>query len=213
MDDYFRKQLSAETLSLVDDIEQALQQSIELEHQPERRKFACTFESKQPRILAPTLDNLPEGSIIHELLHLKRWSIEGVKRLVASDSYFERDNDILTLDNAIEHIFILPEEIQRYPRRSGYWENTLQIKLRAVKKSKAPESDILGHCILCCAQARRATRSISLHNGWKNYLVKSGRQRVVNRHLEKIFTAKSKDVIVDLMVSVLEIPQEAIEQI
>lgn len=213
MEEHFRKQLSGETLALVDDIEEALQLPIEFDHQPKRSKFGCTFESRRPIILAPTLDNLPEGSVIHELLHLKRWSIDGVKRLVASDSYFECDNDILKLDNAIEHIFILPEEIRRYPRRSGYWENTLQTKLRDVKKSKLPASDILGHCILCCAQARRVTRSISLHNGWKNYLVRSGQQRAVNHYLEKILATNSKEVVVDLMASVLKIPKEAIDQI
>lgn len=211
MDDYFLRQLSTDTQSLVYEIEGVLEKPIEFVCRANIGTLGCTFELGKPCILAPVLDQLPEGAVIHELLHLRRWAVEGVKRLKAGDGYLDLDSNVVVLDNGIEHLFILPEEIRRWPRRKGYWENKLLRKLKGVKESKAPAVDILSHCILCYALALRAVPSVSLHRGWRNYLVATRREKLVYTHVEEILSAQSKEVIVDIMVTVLEIPKDVIE--
>ncbi|OAJ52612.1 hypothetical protein A6V37_09215 [Paraburkholderia ginsengiterrae] len=73
------------------------------------------------------------SSVFHELLHLKRYFVDGMPKLVYCDDEheFEDDDDARTpqlfasLDNQIEHLFIVPIELARYSCARGYWEERI----------------------------------------------------------------------------------------
>lgn len=59
------------------------------------------------------------------MLHVQRFHVEGVPKLVLAknEEWDERYSDNLcALDNAIEHIVIVPVELQFHPDRREHWE-------------------------------------------------------------------------------------------
>jgi hypothetical protein len=68
----------------------------------------------------------PNASVYHELRHIQRALVEGVPRLIVCED-FEPWNPanydaISDLDNNIEHLFIVPGELAKFPERRAYWE-------------------------------------------------------------------------------------------
>lgn len=97
---------------------------------PHREKMACDFGRLHAVIQVP--DGGPprdSASIYHELLHLKRYFVDGIPKLVYCDDAHEFANDadarlpqlFARLDNQIEHLFIVPHELARYRSARCYW--------------------------------------------------------------------------------------------
>ncbi len=83
------------------------------------------IESQYARLFAPTNGYFPDGAVRHEMLHVKRFHIDGAPKLALADevAWDKRLSDALgDLDNAIEHIVIVPEELQFHPERRSHWE-------------------------------------------------------------------------------------------
>ena len=74
---------------------------------------------------APTNGYFPEGAVRHELLHVRRLLVEKVPRLVLAGH--ANLNELLEialtgLDNELEHLVIVPEELEAHPERREHWE-------------------------------------------------------------------------------------------
>ncbi|HEY4084144.1 MAG TPA: hypothetical protein VGM81_25940 [Burkholderiaceae bacterium] len=86
--------------------------------------------ARQVLLGAPTNGYFPDGAVRHEVLHVKRCHIDGVPQLVLADSVVPWDqavSDMLAgLDNAIEHLVIVPEELRLHPERRDHWEAQMQ---------------------------------------------------------------------------------------
>lgn len=83
------------------------------------------IEAKYARLFVPTNGYFPDGAVRHEVLHVKRFHIDGVPKLALADNeaWDKRFSDSLgALDNAIEHIVIVPEELKLHPERRWHWE-------------------------------------------------------------------------------------------
>lgn len=77
------------------------------------------------QLFAPTNGYFPDGAVRHELLHVQRFHIEGVPKLaLADEEEWDRGfSDAMgALDNAIEHVVIVPKELQFHPERREHWE-------------------------------------------------------------------------------------------
>jgi hypothetical protein len=89
--------------------------------------LACEINKSSAKILIPHKNYFPNDSVYHELLHLRRLSIEKVPRILVCDDYDrwtpELESGLVSLDNDIEHFFIVPDELRKYPDRYSYWEN------------------------------------------------------------------------------------------
>jgi hypothetical protein len=88
-------------------------------------KLAIVIEAQYVRLFAPTNGYFPDGAVRHEVLHVKRFHIDGVPKLALADAedWDKAYSDGLgDLDNAIEHIVIVPEELQFHPDRREHWE-------------------------------------------------------------------------------------------
>lgn len=81
------------------------------------------------QLFAPTNGYFPDGAVRHEILHVQRFHIEGVPKLALVD---EEDWDrgfsdaMGALDNAIEHVVIVPVELQFPPERREHWEAVMR---------------------------------------------------------------------------------------
>ena len=88
-------------------------------------KLEVEIDAQRVRLFAPTNGYFPEGAVRHEVLHVQRFHIEGVPKLVLADeeNWDEAFSDALgTIDNAIEHVVIVPVELQFHPERREHWE-------------------------------------------------------------------------------------------
>ncbi len=92
--------------------------------------LAVVIEDRRNIIFAPTNGYFPDGAVRHELLHLKRFHVDGVPKLVAAVTPWATPaispDAMGTLDNSIEHIVIVPLELQHHPERREHWEAVLQ---------------------------------------------------------------------------------------
>jgi hypothetical protein len=87
--------------------------------------LAISINAQTIELFAPTNGYFPDGAVRHEVLHVRRFHIEGVPKLALNDNekWDERFSDSLcSLDNAIEHVAIVPLELQLHPERRTHWE-------------------------------------------------------------------------------------------
>lgn len=90
--------------------------------------LACQMSASFARILVPAEGYFPAGSVLHELLHLRRILVEGVPRLVVADTLSDElwslrlVDRLVAQDNALEHLVIVPREVEVLPERRAYWE-------------------------------------------------------------------------------------------
>ncbi|MBB5393816.1 MULTISPECIES: hypothetical protein [unclassified Herbaspirillum] len=92
-------------------------------------KLAVVIDAKSIQLFAPTNGYFPDGAVRHEVLHVRRFHVEGVPKLALADSeeWDKGFSDALgALDNAIEHIIIVPEELQFHSDRRKHWETVMQ---------------------------------------------------------------------------------------
>jgi len=88
-------------------------------------KLAVVINAQSIQLFAPTNGYFPDGAVRHEVLHVQRFHVEGVPKLALADSeeWDKRFSDALgDLDNAIEHVVIVPVELQFHPERREHWE-------------------------------------------------------------------------------------------
>jgi len=81
------------------------------------------------QLFVPTNGYFPDGAVRHEVLHMQRFLIERVPKLVlAENARWDKgiSNQLVNLDNAIEHLLIVPVELQLHPERRQHWEAMMQ---------------------------------------------------------------------------------------
>lgn len=91
--------------------------------------LACDIDEDGAVLLVPSMDYFPDSGVVHEVLHIRRMLVEGVPRLSDSTAYSHWNPqiaDVLTdLDNALEHLVIVPEQLERCPESRQYWESVM----------------------------------------------------------------------------------------
>ncbi|MES2181944.1 MAG: hypothetical protein V4493_07575 [Pseudomonadota bacterium] len=88
-------------------------------------KLAIDIDAQSIQLFAPTNGYFPAGAVRHEVLHVQRFHVEGVPKLVLADNeeWDKGFSDGLgNLDNAVEHVVIVPVELQFHPERRTHWE-------------------------------------------------------------------------------------------
>jgi hypothetical protein len=133
VDNGYRNRLSSDIQQFVEEIEAAVGFEIMVEvrapeneaRQQGRRTLKCEVDPHGARIIIPEVDHFPETSVLHELLHIRRFLVEKVPRLIICDDYEpsspEFEQALTGLDNSIEHLIIVPKELAMKPERESYW--------------------------------------------------------------------------------------------
>lgn len=92
-------------------------------------KLATNISQYHVQLFVPTNGYFPNGGVRHEVLHAKRFLLDGVPKLALAD-HVELDNQLANrltaLDNALEHLVIVPVEISLHPERGEHWEIVLR---------------------------------------------------------------------------------------
>lgn len=132
----YRALLPAWLAAMVDEAEAAMALPIEVTVDPAQAKgspdepdpLACQMSASFARVLVPTEGYFPAGSVLHELLHLRRFLVEGIPRLVVADALPDElwsprlVDSLVAHDNALEHLVMVPREVEVLPERRAYWE-------------------------------------------------------------------------------------------
>lgn len=91
--------------------------------------LACDIDEDGATILVPSTDYFPDSAVVHEVLHIRRILVDGVPRLSDNTGYSHWNPQIgsaLTdLDNALEHLVIVPEQLERCPESRQHWEQVM----------------------------------------------------------------------------------------
>ena len=138
MDSSYFDRLPADIQELVEEIETAVGFEIDIEvREPEedacrrgRSPLKCEVDLHGARIITPVADHFPDSSVLHELLHIRRFLVEKVPRLTFCENYDswspEFESALTSLDNSIEHLIIVPHELARKPKRKTYWVEVMR---------------------------------------------------------------------------------------
>ena len=138
-DEYFYR-LSGHVRELVEEVEKASGVPIVVTVRPDKR-VSCRPHLSQGEIFTPAPEALGDGSVIHEVLHLRRFLVEGVPLLIVRGDYEQwqpgMEDRLTRQDNAFEHLIVVPEELRRCPERRGYWEQMMLQRWNEIRESEA----------------------------------------------------------------------------
>lgn len=137
MEQQYLKRLSTEVQAFVAHIESRIGMEVRVVREealnssgPMRQgMLKVDVEPDSVRLHVPTNDYFPDGAVRHELLHVQRMLLDNTPRLVPSDEALNDDSfaeGLLQLDNAIEHLVIVPIELKLHPERAQHWESVMR---------------------------------------------------------------------------------------
>jgi hypothetical protein len=134
----FKDRLGATVRAMVDEIECASNLDIAVVVDPSRNVgrgeganyMGCELSECDATIITGDSAYFPDASVFHELWHVRRILVEGVPRLLSNEDFEGGsaclDTAIAHLDNNLEHLVIVPTEIEAFPDRRSYWVDRLQ---------------------------------------------------------------------------------------
>lgn len=90
--------------------------------------LAIIIKDRSIQLFAPTNGYFPNGAVRHEVLHVQRFHVEGVPKLAADNENWDKafSDGLGTLDNAVEHVVIVPVELKFHPERRPHWEAVMR---------------------------------------------------------------------------------------
>lgn len=112
-------------------------------------KLSIDIESQSIRLNVPTNGYFPDGAVRHEVLHAHRLHVAQVPRLaVAEDADWAPafESGLTQVDNALEHLVIVPVELQHHPLRHEHWDAVMS----QAWGQKLPQADALDRRIGAC---------------------------------------------------------------
>jgi len=173
-------------------------------------KLAVVINAQSAQILVPTNSYFPDGAVRHEVLHVKRFLVECVPKLtLADDEDWDKDfSDALgALDNAIEHLVIVPLELEHHPERRKHWESVM--KDVCLDLSQVPEGERRLVVCLHWTFIRRVLPSSPMTDVIRDFAVDHGLLEMANRFFEQfISAAESKEELIRLIFHTFpEIPR------
>lgn len=126
--------LPQDIIRLVQEIESHIDDEIHVKVDEARSyRLACEVDKHGAAILTHMRDYFPEDSVLHELLHIRRICLNKVPQLVVCDSFEnwtpELETGLKPLDNNLEHLIIVPEELEYRPDRKEYWKSRIINKI------------------------------------------------------------------------------------
>lgn len=100
------------------------------------------IKDRSIKLFAPTHGYFPSGAVRHEALHVQRFHVEGVPKLAADNENWDKANSdrLVGIDNALEHLVIVPVELQFHPERREHWEAVMRHVCVALPN--IPEGDL-----------------------------------------------------------------------
>ncbi|CAJ6406902.1 Uncharacterised protein [Burkholderia pseudomallei] len=153
MEDHYLRQLPDDLQALVQGMEQQSGIVIQVEVDPARGgTMACDVDEHGATLLVAREEFFQPASVMHELLHVRRFLVNGVPQIVVNDDYNdwtpELERALTVLDNSLEHLIIVPEEIARFPARREYWAGVMTRKLEEIRVNRLVPDDRRRHALV-----------------------------------------------------------------
>lgn len=164
-------------------------------------KLAIEINAQKVQLFAPTNGYFPNGAVRHEVLHVERFHIDKVPKLVLAE---KEDWDMNfsvalgNLDNAIEHLVIVPQELKLHPERREHWEKVMRSV--CLDLPDAPEGErSLAVCLHWTFFQHVLTDSLSKEIA-KDFAEKHGLLEMANQFAHQFISAlTSKEELVRLL--------------
>jgi hypothetical protein len=139
--------VSQDVQAVIQDVEEACGFEIDVETDEERVTLACRINPTSAAVIVPGEDLFKDAAVWHEIMHIKRILVDGEPRLEVGDGMVWNDAfraGLENLDNTIEHFYIVPEELQRYPNRLARWQQRVLLQVQGLAGNHLPalEKDI-----------------------------------------------------------------------
>jgi hypothetical protein len=123
--------------TLVNEIEESIRSEVKVKVDDSRQdKLACVVNKFGATILIPEPGYFLDGSVYHELLHVRRNCVYKIPLIRLCIDYegpnwgpkdeIKAEDAMTILDNDIEHFIIVPDEINKYPNRENYWKERIE---------------------------------------------------------------------------------------
>ena len=109
----------------------------------EAAPLACIVNESEIRLLVPRGNAFLDGSVLHELLHVQRFLLEGIPTLTVLDDYQDPSLEQMfaQVDNNLEHLVIVPREIRQLPGQRRQWIEKISRSLESVASSRLEIAD------------------------------------------------------------------------
>jgi len=133
MDTFFKAQLPPDIATLVDDIESLAKREISIEvdtrlvspTSPNPDSLVARVTPTEATILLRSRDVFRPHDVLHELLHIERMWVERIPQLVPiHDPHGTRSKIATDIENALEHLVIVPREANYGFDPYPYWNET-----------------------------------------------------------------------------------------
>ena len=160
MEAAYLDQLPGDVRSLAEQIERETGSEIRVTVDPERAHHAadnpgylsCNVDVHGAELLIPAPDHFPDSSVLHELLHIRRFLLEGVPHIIVCDTYTnwtpEFESALIRLDNALEHLIIVPEELNHRNERKSHWLSVMRRVLDNLRSQPLDNDDHKRHALM-----------------------------------------------------------------
>lgn len=107
-------------------------------------RLGCKANEHCAQILIPKCDHFPDASVLHELFHIRRFLVNGIPRIISSPTYDnwtpELKDALGSLDNSLDHLVIVPQELECRPKRKSHWKDRV---LSALQSGNISNGDVL----------------------------------------------------------------------
>jgi hypothetical protein len=156
------------------------------------------IKSHRVELFALTNGYFPDGAVRHEVLHVQRFHVQGVPKLVlASEERWDKEfSEMLSaLDNAIEHLAIVPLELERHPERKAHWEAVMHEVWSAFP---------------CVPESERRLAACLHWTFQRSILLDSPQTEIAKKHLIKYGLTGIADNFADRLLSVMDRKERAI---
>lgn len=156
-------------------------------------------EERRNFIFAPTNGYFPDGAVRHELLHVKRFHVDGVPKLTAA----ARGRGGISpdamghLDNSIEHIALVPWELRLHPERREHWEAVLQGVCSGL--SDVPREELNLALCMHWTFLRHVLPGSTPADTARRFAVEHRLLEIADRFADQFLAAASKDAAVQLL--------------
>ncbi len=105
--------------------------------------LACIANECKAQLLIPSPDTFPSGSVLHELLHIQRFLVEGVPQIAVCENRWcpELESVFTHLDNNLEHLVVVPRELAQRPERKDRWVGVMTRALTQLQSVNIETAD------------------------------------------------------------------------
>ena len=143
----YLSQLSAPVRAFVEQVEERAGLAIEVVLRADLNaggpggagKLSVEIDAQRVRLNAPTNGYFPDGAVRHEALHVQRLHVDQVPRLALADEVDwdpVLETSLTRIDNALEHLLIVPVELGHHPERHAHW----QLVMERVWEKQVPQA-------------------------------------------------------------------------